>query len=167
MNREGYSRTKSSVDDWETPQYFFDLLNDSFTFTLDPCASDSNHLCDKYFTEEIDGLDQDWKGNSVFVNPPFKQIARWMEKCYEEGQKENTIVVAIIPPRTDTKYWHDYVMKAKEIWFCVGRVNFLKNGKKPKNTSNFPLVVVVFDNTTSEFPIIKSLEHKGGKEIDA
>ena len=161
MNREVYSRTENTKDEWETPKYFFDLLDRIFRFTLDPCASPSNAKCKKFYTKDDNGLSQDWIGESVFVNPPFSDIKSWVQKCYQEGTKENTIVVMILPSRTDTKYWHDYIMKANEIWFCKGRVNFLLNGVLPKNSSStFPLVVGVFESKTKSFPLIKSFGHK-------
>jgi phage N-6-adenine-methyltransferase len=163
MNREVYSRTKWTSDDWETPPYFFKKLDDVFHFTLDACATAENTKCIRFFTKEQDGLKQDWEGETVFVNPPFSHIKKWAKKCYEEGMKSNTVVVMLCPSRTDTRYWHDYIMNADEIWFCKGRVNFLKNGKKPKHGSTFPLAIVVFDRERYVFctPIkIKSFEHK-------
>ena len=70
----------------------------------------------------------------------------------------------IIPPRTDTKYWHDYIMKANEIWFCKGRVNFLQKGEKPENGSTFPLAIIVFRNFNFGFPKIKPFDRKN-KEV--
>jgi len=161
MNREAFSRTCETKDEWETPKYFFELLDEIFHFTLDPCASPSNAKCKKFHTIEDDGLLQDWSGESVFVNPPFSHVKDWVQKCYKEGIKENTVVVMILPSRTDTIYWHEYIMKANEIWFCKGRVNFLLNNLLPKNSSStFPLAVVVFESETKSFPLIKSFGHK-------
>lgn len=100
----------SSKDDkWSTPQDFFDELDSEFHFTLDPCADDYNHKCEKYYTESDDGLSQDWKGEIVFCNPPYSDCASWIEKCYNEAQKPNTTVVVLIPSRTDTKYFHNFI----------------------------------------------------------
>ena len=143
MNSNGfYSRTELSRDDWETPLYFFNLLDNIFRFTLDPCASAKNAKCKKYYTIKENGLIQDWKGETVFVNPPYNQKKVWLKKCYTESQKEGTLVVVILPVRTDTIYFHEYCMKAHEIWFCKGRVNFLLDGKKPKNGATFPSTLV-------------------------
>lgn len=57
--------------DWATPQDFYDKLDAEFHFTLDPCADDQNHKCEKYFTAEQDGLSQDWSDETVFCNPPY------------------------------------------------------------------------------------------------
>ena len=132
----------SQTDLWETPQEFFDKLNAEFGFTLDPCATHENAKCDKYFTIKEDGLKQNWQGETVFCNPPYgRAIKDWVKKCYEESRKENTTVVMLIPARTDTSYFHDYIYnKAKEIRFIRGRLKF----GNAKNSAPFPSMVVVF-----------------------
>jgi len=165
MNKEVYSRTKKTVDDWETPPYFFKLLEEKLLkagthFTLDACASPSNAKCEKYFTKEEDGLEQDWQGETVFVNPPFSHVAEWSQKCFEESQKKNTVVVMIIPPRTDTRYWDEWIMRCHEVLCCKGRVNFLKNGERTKNGSTFPLLIIIFKKTNRPNPILKMFYHK-------
>ena len=120
----------SKKHDWETPQDLFDELDEEFDFDLDPCTNGENQKCDKYFTKEQDGLKQDWQGHNIFVNPPYgRQIKHWVKKCYEEGQKENTTVVMLIPARTDTRYFHDYIYHKAEIRFIKGRLKF-SNSKK-------------------------------------
>lgn len=159
INKEVYSRTKKSKDVYETPPYFFELLSENITFTLDPCSSDENHLCDKYYTIEDDGLKQDWRGENVFVNPPYSNIKEWVEKCYEEGKKAHTMVVLLIPSRTDTRYWHDYIMHANEILFCKGRISFYLDGEKG-GPAAFPSAVIVFNHMHKDYPLIETLEHK-------
>ena len=127
--------------DWTTPQDFFDKLNQEFEFTLDVASSKENHKCNKYFTEEENGLIQDWSNNVCFCNPPYgREIKKWVKKCYEEGQKENTIVVMLIPARTDTSYFHDYIYNKSEIRFIRGRLRF-GDGKSP---APFPSMVVIY-----------------------
>jgi site-specific DNA-methyltransferase (adenine-specific) len=65
----------SNSDEWATPANFFAKLNEEFHFTLDVCATAENHKCERYFTEQDDGLTQDWKGETVFCNPPYSKIA--------------------------------------------------------------------------------------------
>ena len=127
---------------WSTPQDFYDKLNKEFNFTLDPCATDSNHKCDKYFTIDDDGLIQNWGGYIVFCNPPYgRKISEWVEKCYNESKKQNTTVVMLIPARTDTRYFHEFIYnKATEIRFIKGRLKF--GGSK--NSAPFPSMVVIF-----------------------
>jgi len=138
MNKTLFSSKKH---DWETPQDLYEELNKEFNFNLDPCSSDSNHKCDKYFTIEDNGLEQDWRGHNVFVNPPYgRQIKHWVEKSYNEGQKPNTTVVMLIPARTDTRYFHDYIYHKAEIRFIKGRLKFSNS----KNSAPFPSMIVIF-----------------------
>ena len=159
---EYYSRTKNTKDDWETPIEFFNLLDNEFHFTLDPCASKENTKCKKFYTIEDNGLIQSWKKETVFVNPPYLNISEWVKKCYDASRNKTTVVVLILPARTDTIYWHEYIMKAQQIWFCKGRVNFLKNGETPKMSPTFPLVIVLFRIRDIYIinPFIKSFYHK-------
>ena len=95
----------SKSGDWTTPQAFFDKLNKGFDFTLDPCATATNAKCKKYFTEVQNGLSRSWKGHRAFVNPPYgRSIGEWIKKGYKESQQHNTVVVMLIPARTDTKW---------------------------------------------------------------
>ena len=131
----------SKTDQWATPQDFFDRLNEEFHFTLDPCADDQNHKCEKYFTKEDNGLLQDWRGEVVFCNPPYgKEIYKWVEKCYLEGRKELTTVVLLIPARTDTKYFHDFIIHRTEIRFIKGRLKFGNS----MNVAPFASMLVIF-----------------------
>lgn len=75
----------SNTNEWATPQAFFDELNKEFDFTLDPCATPQNAKCARYFTKEIDGLAQSWRGEVVFCNPPYgRDISKWVAKAYAE-----------------------------------------------------------------------------------
>ena len=132
----------SETDDWSTPQDFFDVLNEEFNFTLDPCSSKENHKCEKFYTIEDDGLSKDWGGNVVFVNPPYgRVIGDWVKKSYEESRKENTKVVMLVPSRTDTRWFHDYIYGKSEIRFIKGRLKFGDG----KNSAPFPSMLVIFD----------------------
>jgi phage N-6-adenine-methyltransferase len=135
----------SKSGEWDTPQGFFDKLNAQFNFTLDPCATEASAKCTKYFTQEDDGLTQSWKGHTVFCNPPYgRHIGEWIKKAHEESRQHNTLVVMLIPSRTDTRWWHDYVMKAKEVHLVRGRLKF--GGSD--NAAPFPSAVVVFHSNT-------------------
>lgn len=126
----------SETDLWATPQDVFDALNAEFHFTLDPCATPENAKCKKYYTREQDGLSQDWTGEVVFMNPPYgREIGKWVEKLSEVGG------VALLPARTDTRWFHDYIYNKAEIRFIKGRLKF----GGAKNSAPFPSMVVVFD----------------------
>ena len=135
----------SKTGQWATPQEFYDKLDWRFgPFNLDPCADSDNAKCTKFFTEGDDGLSQNWEGFTSFVNPPYgRGIDKWIKKAYEESRKDNTKVVMLIPARTDTKYWHQYVMKADEIHFVRGRLKFGDS----ENSAPFPSAVIVFDGS--------------------
>ncbi len=115
--------------DWNTPIALYKQLDKEFAFNDDPCHKDS----------VWDGLSVEW-GTRVFCNPPYcRQIGRWIAKAYEE-HKKGKLVVLLIPSRTDTSWWHDYVMKAQEIRFLRGRLCF----DDGKGRATFPSAVVIF-----------------------
>lgn len=120
----------SGNDNWSTPQDIFKALNDEFNFDFDPCP-----LAE---VPSEDGLKTEW-GRCSFCNPPYSQLKDWLRKAYTEHMKGKTVVL-LIPSRTDTKAWHDYVMKASEIRFCRGRLKF----GNAKNSAPFPSCVVIF-----------------------
>ena len=130
----------SKSDDWSTPPQFFAELDAEFKFTLDPCASPDNRKCAQYFTKEQDGLRQSWAGCRVFCNPPYSQIGKWVEKAYHEGTKEGTLVALLIPARTDTRYFHNFILHRAEVRFIKGRLKF----GNQKNSAPFPSMVVIF-----------------------
>ena len=130
----------SNTNEWATPQAFFDELNKEFDFTLDPCATPQNAKCARYFTKEIDGLAQSWRGEVVFCNPPYgRDISKWVAKAYAETLSGAKLVVLLIPARTDTAYFHDYIYKKHEIRFVRGRLHF----NESKCAAPFPSMVVV------------------------
>lgn len=137
INQSIYSSKKM---DWGTPQSLFDQLNAEFHFTLDPCASDENKKCEKYFTESENGLLQDWGNERVFCNPPYgRSIGNWVKKCAEHDD----LAVMLIPARTDTKWFHEYIYKNPRvrIRFLPGRVKF----QGASNSAPFPSMVVIFN----------------------
>lgn len=144
----------SKTDNWATPQSFFDRLNTEFNFTLDPCADRDNAKCSRYYTADDDGLAQDWAGERVFMNPPYgRVIGDWVRKAYEESLK-GALIVALIPARTDTRYWHDYVMRAKEIRIVKGRLKFGDG----RNSAPFPSAVVIWDgDNVGTFPVLSTM----------
>lgn len=145
----------SKTDLWATPQDFFERINDEFNFTLDPCATADNAKCSKFFTKEDDGLTQEWSPHIVFMNPPYgRVIGDWLRKAHEESRKGAT-VVCLIPARTDTRYWHDYVMQAEEIRLVRGRLKFGDGtGSAP-----FPSAVVVFRNHDRAVPLLSAMSN--------
>lgn len=136
----------SKSDEWSTPQDVFDNLDAEFHFNLDPCCTHENRKCENYYTKEDNGLKHSWGGYSVFCNPPYSNIAEWVEKCYREGTKDNTTVVLLIPSRTDTKYFHNFIYNRAEIRFIKGRLKFGGHS----NSAPFPSMVVIFRGAYSK-----------------
>ena len=158
----------STTDEWPTPQILFDSLHDEFNFTLDPCASSENAKCSNFYTREDNGLEQPWHG-SVFMNPPYgREMRKWIAKAYEESRKGAT-VICLIPARTDTRYWHEYVMKAAEVRFIRSRLHFdntrhqerKAEGKATAHNAPFPSVVVVFRGNARNFPVMSAITREG------
>lgn len=137
LNKEFFS---SKSDEWSTPLDLFNILNAEFSFNLDPCSSDLNFLCENHFTKIDNGLVQNWSGYNVFCNPPYSDIKNWVKKCYDEFLKNNTLIVLLIPARTDTKYFHEYILPYAEIRFIKGRLRF---GGSSQNAP-FPSIICVF-----------------------
>lgn len=139
MNTKGVF--SSQTDEWATPQWLFDELDAEFHFDLDPCATDENHKCAEYYTKADDGLTKNWEGRTVFCNPPYgRQIVKWVRKAYEEAKKPETTVVLLVPARTDTKWFHEYIYDKAEIRFIRGRLHF----NNSKQCAPFPSMVVVW-----------------------
>lgn len=117
----------SASEHWATPKATYDSLNAEFHFTLDPCPLNG---------EATDGLSISWGGHRVYCNPPYgRGIDRWLVKAYEAE-----LAVFLLPARTDTKWWHDYAMKANEIRFLRGRLRF----GGAKYSAPFPSVILIY-----------------------
>ncbi len=144
-------------DEWETPDVLYHSLNMEFSFTLDPCATPENAKVNRYFTKESGingngGLDWSWSNERVFVNPPYSDIYKWVQKASKEvgkmDQEMGCVVVMLLPARTDTKWFHEFIWdeyrqrpKANvEVRFIKGRLKF----KGAENSAPFPSMVVVF-----------------------
>lgn len=134
MNTEVMFSSKSDM--WSTPQDLFDELNTEFHFETDVCAIPENAKCEKYYTPDINGLKQEWSG-VCWCNPPYgREIGKWVAKAAES--KATTVM--LIPSRTDTKWFHDYIYNKAEVRFLKGRLKF----GGAQNSAPFPSMIVVF-----------------------
>ena len=134
----------SQYTTWETPQWLFDKLNEEFNFTLDPCCVPETAKCKNYYTPKENGLIQDWSGESVFVNPPYgKEIVQWVKKAHMEALK-GTVIVMLLPVRSSTRWFHDWIYGYAQIRLLKGRLKFLLD-KQDKGNAPFPSMVVVFN----------------------
>ncbi len=127
-NKLGVHFSSLSLD-WQTPKAVYQVLDAEFNFDFDPAPTQP----------DFNGLEVEW-GKRNFVNPPYgREIPKWIEKGYQEHLKGKTVVF-LIPSRTDTRWWHNYIMKADEIRFIRGRLKF-NDGDSP---APFPSAIVVF-----------------------
>lgn len=120
---------QSEKHTWETPQELFDALDAEFHFTIDVAASPENAKCDRYYTYIENGLARSWKGERVFLNPPYgADLARWVEKAVRE---DSEVTVMLVPARTETRWWSLFwdhethrPVDGCEVRFIKGRVKF-------------------------------------------
>lgn len=139
MERVMFSSNKQT---WETPRDLFAILDGMFHFDLDVCADKDTAKCKRYFTEEQDGLKQDWEG-VCWMNPPYNRHQhKWVKKGIEEVQKGNCKqLVVLIPARTETVAWQDYIFpNASNVMFFKGRLKF----EGTDNAAPFPSALVIF-----------------------
>ena len=121
-----------ATDDWATPTELYNELNKEFNFTFDPCPLKAN----------FDGLKISW-GKSVFVNPPYSNIKGFLAKAHEEIKNNSDVIVFLVPSRTDTKWFHEYVYNKSELRFIKGRLKF----GGAKNSAPFPSMICILRRT--------------------
>jgi len=138
------TKFESHKQEWETPAGLFDRLNREFGFTLDLAADATNAKCSAYYTVKNDALKLPWHG-VCWLNPPYgakqHRLSDWVRKAFREAQtKAGCTVAMLIPARTNTRWWHDYCMRAAEIRFINGRPKF----GDAKHGLPQPLALIVF-----------------------
>ena len=160
-NQNRWKNLFTSKDEaWRTPPYIFHYFDKKYKFNFDAAATPGNALTKGYFTKIEDALEQNWcrKGRRIWLNPPYsRKIGDWVKKAYEESQK-GCLVACLVFARTDTKWWHDYVMKhAWKIHFIKGRIKFLtaKKGEQ-RNSAPAPSCLIIFKKHRSKSPKIVS-----------
>jgi phage N-6-adenine-methyltransferase len=151
----------SSTDDrWETPQGLLRKLYTVFgTFDLDPCSPTANKRTAPVrarvrYTPDDDGLSLSWFGN-VFLNPPYgRQLGDWVAKAHAEAEQGNAqTVIALVPARTDTRYWHEHVAGKAAVFFLRGRLSF----GKLKQSAPFPSALVVWGAAKSTLSALQQV----------
>ncbi len=146
------SLLSSKKMDYCTPQDFFNKLDQEFHFTLDAAATPKSAKCRRYYTPADNGLEMPWScgGGAVFCNPPYgRETGKWVRKAWEEAQKGTTIVL-LIPARTDTAYFHDYIYGWAEIRFVRGRLRFTDEEGKAYQAAPFPSMVVIYNGRSEQ-----------------
>ena len=132
----------SDKDDWQTPKWLFDKLNNHFNFYCDVCASKENNKCNKFFDKVNSCLDNDWF-ECNFMNPPYgREIGKFVKKAYDQWRLNDCTTVALLPARTDTKWFHDYIYEYADIIFIKGRLKF--EGGEKLAPAPFPSMIVIW-----------------------
>jgi phage N-6-adenine-methyltransferase len=151
--------TVSAFTEWATPKEFYDTLDAEFKFTVDVCAKPENAKHTNFISPQDNAMSQKWHG-VCWMNPPYdKTIGFWMKKAYESSQQGATVVCLIQGRSTDTRWWHEYVMRANEIRYIKDRLHFGKHGQFTR--SNISSVVVVFTPYCEGPPCTTSITTKG------
>lgn len=156
----------SETNEWYTPKHIFKQIENLFeiNFTLDPCATKESTKCELYYTKEDNGLTKSWKGEYVFINPPYSRDLqpKFIKKAFLESIDNNTMCVLLIPSRTDTKIMHEYIFdKATRIIFIEGRIKFDKpNDEKTSAKAPFPSMLVLFNGYCNDPIIIERYKFK-------
>ncbi len=121
------SKMMTSIEqDWATPQSFVDLVEITFDikFNLDVCAYDHTAKAPLWFTEEDDALQMEWSAPVCWMNPPYGQaLPKWLDYAYEQSQKHKSMIVCLVPARTDTVWFHT-AHKRGEMFLLKGRIAF-------------------------------------------
>ena len=124
-----HAGNSSTDQSWETPTELLEALYLVFPkFDLDPCAPRQTRPTLKArvrYTAEDDGLSLPWHG-VVFMNPPYgRTLSRWIAKARQEVESGRArVVVALIPARPDTSYWHEHIAEKAVVYFLRGRLRF-------------------------------------------
>jgi phage N-6-adenine-methyltransferase len=146
------------TDEWHTPQKLFAVWNAEFNFTLDVCATPESAKCNRYFTQEHDGLSRDWTGERAWMNCPYSSIYPWVEKAWEEVRGGAELVVGLLPAWTDRAWWQRYIEPMRDVdaneGVCTVETRFLRGRIRfgyPGNPSGaggssptFPSVLVIW-----------------------
>ena len=128
---KAYTSTGNGL--WNTPPALLKTLHEEFDFDFDPCPVNPT----------FNGLEVEW-GQRNFINPPFHNTEQWVKKIVQE-QAKGKLCVLLIPARTCTGYFHDYILpNAKTIRFLRGRLRFESQIGLPSGSSPWPCMIVIF-----------------------
>lgn len=139
-------------DEYITPQWLYNELNEQYHFKLDPATSTDNPLnAEHYYTRSNDGLLHLWPNINTFINPPYSNAAAWVKKAHAQflinvESNPELVIVMLVASRTDSKWFHDIVIPAVDAKYC--RIRFLKGRLKFRNTpysSPFPSMILTFE----------------------
>lgn len=140
-----HATTAPMADDWGTPPALYLALDREFGFTLDAAADAHNAKHARFVDRDVDALGITWAGERVFCNPPYgRGLERWIRKGFLEASERGALVVFLVPSRTDTAWFHEFVLPHAEVRFIRGRLNYSRGGKARGSRAPFASMVAVF-----------------------
>lgn len=129
------------------------MLDSIYHFNFDVAASDVNAKCKNYFTVKDNALKKSWNGlGNIFCNPPHAPTIQtdFVNKAYYESlQKDSKVICMLIPARTDTLRWHNFILKKASVYFVQGRIRFYYDNKESEDHSTFPTAIIVFNEPSN------------------
>jgi phage N-6-adenine-methyltransferase len=143
---------------WRTPPALLDRLYAALgaPFDLDPCSPTADRRTAPvrarvYFTADDDGLALPWSGK-VFVNPPYGRVLRqWISKAQAEvTARRATLVVALVPARTETLWWHHHIAGAADAFMLRGRLSFGNDTPAP-----FPSALILWGASPAQLAAMR------------
>jgi len=138
---------KPAVDDRGTAPDDYARFDELYgPFTLDVAASPRNAKCDKFFTVDEDGLQQSWKGERVWCNPPYSGIGKWVNKAWREWHETRGVVMLLPANRCEQVWWQEQVEPYRDspgtsplkVVFLPGRMRFIMPGQESVGPNQRP-----------------------------
>lgn len=136
------ARTNRGSDNWQTPDVVLDGVRRIGPIDLDPCTDETNP-CGARTWFWAGGLETPWMVVSglIYVNPPYSQMAAWAHKCAFESRECGARIIALVPARTDTRWWREATSEVECVAFWNGRLTF-KGAPAP---APFPSALLAFN----------------------
>ena len=136
-------------DEYRTPSWVFDPLNDVFNFKLDAAAAKENTLAPKYYTKAEDALTCDWLSPS-FCNPPYSSgsYGPFLEHAADQWVMRDVESCLLVPATLETKHYDPVWEFARYLIIPRKRISYLlPDGTVAKGNSFLSAVVVFTDRT--------------------
>lgn len=142
------SKTPPAIRDlWRTPEFVFNYYDRRFEFHVDLAASESNRLCNQYYSAEDSAFTYCKRvyGN-VWCNPPYSAIGQWVELCARLARETGYVFVMLLPADTSVKWFAEAMRECSECHLISGRLSFISDETgEPVSGNNKGSAVFIFD----------------------
>lgn len=146
-------------DCWATPS---EIINKIGISHLDPCGYKHpekgilTKTAENYFFIEDDGLSKEWDYESVFVNFPYSESKKWMDKCSEEYKKYKCQIIVLCFARVETRAIQNNLNFATGINLINKRIKFIDSDGNIKGNGNAPSMLIAYGE--SAYNRIKNIQ---------